>query len=66
MSGRTHAYGAVLTAVTTAAALLASAACSSPSAPDSSSNVAAGQRTVRPVDGCGAKSWTDPKDLSPN
>lgn len=66
MNNRTHAYGAVLTAVTAAAALLASAACSSPSRSDSSSNAAAGQRTVRPVDGCGAKPWTDPKDLSPN
>ena len=65
MNERTHAYGATLTAVTAAAALLASAACSSPSGSDSSSAAAAGQRSVRPVDGCGAKSWTDPKDLSP-
>ncbi|MBT2417550.1 ABC transporter substrate-binding protein [Streptomyces sp. ISL-22] len=55
------AYGGVLIAVT----LLVSAACSSPyeSAP---SKAAAGHRTIRPVEGCGAKSWTDPKDLSPS
>ncbi|MGW6737726.1 ABC transporter substrate-binding protein [Streptomyces sp. NPDC055013] len=57
----THAYGAVIAA----AALLASAACSSPYESDSSSNEGAGQRTIRPVEGCGEKSWTDPKDLSP-
>ncbi|QOV41472.1 ABC transporter substrate-binding protein [Streptomyces ferrugineus] len=61
MSRRHHAYGAVLAA----AALLASAACSSPYESDSSSK-AAGDRTVRPVEGCGAKAWTDPKDLSPD
>ncbi|MFE7269577.1 ABC transporter substrate-binding protein [Streptomyces sp. NPDC057623] len=62
MTRRTHAYGVVVAV----GALLASAACSSPYEPDSSSKAAAGQRTVRPVEGCGAKSWTDPKDLSPN
>ncbi|MDF3147560.1 MULTISPECIES: ABC transporter substrate-binding protein [unclassified Streptomyces] len=63
MSRRTHAYAVVLAA---GATLLASAACSSPYESDSSSKTAAGQRTVRPVEGCGAKAWTDPKDLSPN
>ncbi|WP_031479394.1 ABC transporter substrate-binding protein [Streptomyces bicolor] len=57
-----HAYGAVLAA----GALLASAACSSPYESDSSSTAATGDRTIRPVEGCGTKSWTDPKDLSPN
>ncbi|MEY9994104.1 NitT/TauT family transport system substrate-binding protein [Streptomyces sp. V4I8] len=62
MSRRTRAYGVVVAA----GALLASAACSSPYESDSSSKGAAGQRAVRPVEGCGAKAWTDPKDLSPN
>lgn len=62
MSSRTRAYGLVVVA----GALLASAACSSPYESGSSSNAAAGQRTVRPVEGCGAKAWTDPKDLSPD
>ncbi|KMS73764.1 hypothetical protein ACM01_17165 [Streptomyces viridochromogenes] len=62
MSRRTRVYGVVVAA----GALLASAACSSPYESDSSPKAAAGQRTVRPVEGCGAKSWTDPKDLSPN
>ncbi|MET9835227.1 ABC transporter substrate-binding protein [Streptomyces sp. NPDC006385] len=60
--GHRHTYG-VLLAV---GALLASAACSSPYESGSSSGPAAGQRTISPVEGCGAKSWTDPKDLSPN
>ncbi|NUT28545.1 MAG: ABC transporter substrate-binding protein [Streptomyces sp.] len=55
------AYGA---AVATAA-LLASAACSSPHDSASSSKAATANRTIRPVEGCGAKSWTPPKDLSP-
>ncbi|WP_128434536.1 ABC transporter substrate-binding protein [Streptomyces cyaneus] len=63
MSRRARAYAVVLAA---GATLLASAACSSPPESDSSSKTAAGQRTVRPVEGCGAKAWTDPKDLSPN
>ena len=58
---KSHAYAAVLTAT----ALLTSAACSSPHPSDSSSKAAAGNRTIRPVEGCGAKSWTDPKDLPP-
>ncbi|MEV6999293.1 ABC transporter substrate-binding protein [Streptomyces sp. NPDC093982] len=57
----TQRYGAVMAA----AALLASAACSSPYESDSSSNAGGGQRTIRPVEGCGDKAWTDPKDLSP-
>ncbi|WP_369172260.1 ABC transporter substrate-binding protein [Streptomyces sp. R28] len=63
MTRRTHAYAVVLAA---GAALLASAACSSPYESDSSSSTAAGRRTVRPVEGCGANAWTDPKGLSPN
>ncbi|MCL8015372.1 ABC transporter substrate-binding protein [Streptomyces sp. AS02] len=62
MRRRTRAYVGVIAA----AALLASAACSSPSASDSASTAAAGDRTIRPVEGCGVKSWTNPKDLSPN
>lgn len=54
-------YGVLLAA----GALLASAACSSPYESDSSSKAAAGDRTIRPVEGCGTKAWTDPKDLSP-
>lgn len=62
MSRRTHAYAVALAA----GALLASAACSPPHESDASSKAAAGHRTVRPVEGCGTKAWTDPKDLSPN
>ncbi|GAA3563140.1 ABC transporter substrate-binding protein [Streptomyces osmaniensis] len=61
MTGRPHVYGVLLAA----GALLASAACSSPYESDSSSKAAAGDRTIRPVEGCGTKAWTDPKDLSP-
>ncbi|WP_435210998.1 ABC transporter substrate-binding protein [Streptomyces sp. bgisy034] len=61
MRGRPHVYGVLLAA----GALLASAACSSPYESDSSSKAAAGDRTIRPVEGCGAKAWTDPEDLSP-
>ncbi|MFJ6083658.1 ABC transporter substrate-binding protein [Streptomyces sp. NPDC092369] len=47
------------------AALLASAACSSaPYSDDSGAPASAGGRTVRPVDGCGKTSWTDPADLA--
>ncbi|MFG2551761.1 ABC transporter substrate-binding protein [Streptomyces sp. NPDC048581] len=49
-----------------AGALLTSAACSSPYEKDSSSKAGAGERTIRPVEGCGTASWTDPKDLSAN
>ncbi|SDN70596.1 NitT/TauT family transport system substrate-binding protein [Streptomyces sp. cf386] len=55
--------GVVLVA---AGALLASAACSSPYEKDSSSKAGAGERTIRPVEGCGTTSWTDPKDRSAN
>ncbi|MBT1095596.1 ABC transporter substrate-binding protein [Streptomyces sp. Tu102] len=61
MRRRPHVYGVLLAA----GALLASAACSSPYESDSSSKAAAGDRTIRPVEGCGTKAWTDPKDLSP-
>lgn len=49
-----------------AGALLASGACSSPYEKDSSSKADRGDRTIRPVEGCGTASWTDPKDLSAN
>lgn len=62
MKRRTRAYVVVIAA----AALPASAACSSPYESGSSSTAAAGNRTIGPVEGCGAKSWTNPKDLSPN
>ncbi|MFF0733368.1 ABC transporter substrate-binding protein [Streptomyces chartreusis] len=61
MRRRPHVYGVLLAA----GALLALAACSSPYESDSSSKAAAGDRTIRPVEGCGTKAWTDPKDLSP-
>ncbi|GAA2400185.1 ABC transporter substrate-binding protein [Streptomyces coeruleofuscus] len=48
------------------AALLASAACSSPSSGTATPKADAGTRTVRPVEGCGAGSWTDPADLAPD
>ncbi|MDO0911918.1 ABC transporter substrate-binding protein [Streptomyces sp. DT2A-34] len=63
MRRRKHAYGVALAA---GAALLASTACSSPYESDPSSKAAGEQRTVRPVEGCGTKAWTDPKDLSPS
>jgi NitT/TauT family transport system substrate-binding protein len=52
-------YGAALAV----AALLASAACSATPKDDTGAGPAAG-RTIRPVDGCGTSSWTDPADLS--
>ncbi|MEU6308605.1 ABC transporter substrate-binding protein [Streptomyces chartreusis] len=61
MRRRPHVYGVLLAA----GALLASAACSSPYESDSSPKAAAGDRTIRPVEGCGTKAWTDPEDLSP-
>ncbi|MFG1669587.1 ABC transporter substrate-binding protein [Streptomyces sp. Y7] len=61
MRRRPPPYGVLLAA----GALLASAACSPPYESDSSSK-AVGDRTIRPVDGCGSKAWTDPKDLSPD
>ncbi|MFK4098637.1 ABC transporter substrate-binding protein [Streptomyces sp. NPDC019531] len=60
---KTRVYGAVLTA----AALLTSTACTAsqnPGSPESGAS-GGGPRTVRPVAGCGADSWTDPSDLSP-
>ncbi|MFF1296428.1 MULTISPECIES: ABC transporter substrate-binding protein [unclassified Streptomyces] len=59
MRGRTCGVAA-LTAV-----LLASAACSSPYE-DNAPRADAGKRTISPVEGCGATSWTDPADLSPS
>ncbi|WP_427920085.1 ABC transporter substrate-binding protein [Streptomyces sp. cg40] len=60
---RRRTYGVVVVV----AAVLASAGCSSKYADDSGSSAtaAAGNRTVKPVTGCGAASWTDPADLSP-
>ena len=60
---RRRAYGVVVVV----AAVLASAGCSSKYADDSGSSgtAAVGNRTVKPVNGCGTSSWTDPADLSP-
>jgi NitT/TauT family transport system substrate-binding protein len=52
--------------VVVAAALLASAGCSSPYEGPSDQKADAGTRTIKPVDGCGDTSWTDPADLEPN
>jgi NitT/TauT family transport system substrate-binding protein len=60
---KTLLYGTLLTALT----LLTSAACTashSSAGPESKAG-GGGTRTVRPVAGCGAHSWTDPADLSP-
>ncbi|MHC3473647.1 ABC transporter substrate-binding protein [Streptomyces sp. 7R007] len=47
------------------AALLATAACSSsPYSDGTGTATGPGERTIRPVDGCGTSSWTDPADLS--
>ncbi|WP_405869497.1 MULTISPECIES: ABC transporter substrate-binding protein [unclassified Streptomyces] len=60
---RRRTYGAAVVAV---AALLTSAACSSsPYSDDAGAKAGAGDRTIRPVEGCGKSSWTDPADLSP-
>ncbi|CCK27560.1 hypothetical protein BN159_3181 [Streptomyces davaonensis JCM 4913] len=48
------------------AALLALAACSSPYEGDSATGADVDGRTIRPVEGCGRTSWTDPADRSPN
>ncbi|MEV0635107.1 ABC transporter substrate-binding protein [Streptomyces sp. NPDC050619] len=61
MSGR-RAYGAVAAV----GVLLASAACSSPYAGDSEPKAGGGTRTIRPVEGCGDTSWTNPADRTPN
>ncbi|MEU1177698.1 ABC transporter substrate-binding protein [Streptomyces sp. NPDC005820] len=45
-------------------ALLTSAGCSSAGAGGDGPTAAPGTRTIRPVAGCGAASWTDPSDLS--
>ncbi|MFD3619812.1 ABC transporter substrate-binding protein [Streptomyces sp. NPDC058676] len=62
MRGRARAYPVVVLT----AALLASAGCSSPYESDSEPKADVGDRTIRPVEGCGDTSWTDPADLSPN
>ncbi|MEV7892404.1 ABC transporter substrate-binding protein [Streptomyces sp. NPDC002817] len=59
MRGRTYVVAA-MTAV-----LLTSAACSSPYE-DTAPRAGSGKRTISPVEGCGATSWTDPADLSPS
>ncbi|MCX4764859.1 ABC transporter substrate-binding protein [Streptomyces sp. NBC_01275] len=64
MRGRHHGYGVALAAVGTVGALLLTA-CSSPYAGDAASRTTAGTRTIRPVEGCGTASWTDPANLSP-
>ncbi|MBK3572018.1 hypothetical protein JHN47_51190, partial [Streptomyces sp. MBT62] len=52
--------------VVVVAAVLVSAGCSSKYSEDSgSSGATVGNRTVKPVEGCGKSSWTDPADLSP-
>ncbi len=60
---KTLFYGTLLTALT----LLTSTACTASQPPGSPESKAGGggSRTVRPVAGCGAHSWTDPADLSP-
>lgn len=60
---RRRTYGVVVVV----AAVLASAGCSSKYADDSGSSATAavGNRAVKPVDGCGTSSWTDPADRSP-
>ncbi|MCX4698031.1 ABC transporter substrate-binding protein [Streptomyces sp. NBC_01373] len=60
MRGR-RAYGAVIAV----GVLLVSAACSSPYESDSEPKAGANNRTIRPMEGCGDTSWTDPADLSP-
>ncbi|MFI9761917.1 ABC transporter substrate-binding protein [Streptomyces sp. NPDC051963] len=47
------------------AGLLASAGCSASSSSRSEPRQAAASRTIRPVQGCGDTSWTDPADMSP-
>lgn len=60
---RRRTCGAAVVAV---AALLASAACSSsPYSDDAGAKAGTGDRTIRPVDGCGKTAWTDPADLAP-
>lgn len=58
---RRRVYGAVIAV----GALLASAACSSAGSGEAESKAGAESRTIRPVEGCGDTSWTDPSDLSP-
>jgi NitT/TauT family transport system substrate-binding protein len=58
---RRSEYGAVVAA----GVLLASAACASPSSGDSEPRADRETRAVRPVEGCGGTSWTDPADRSP-
>ncbi|MFB7213643.1 ABC transporter substrate-binding protein [Streptomyces sp. NPDC056255] len=51
------------TAVLVTASLLGAAGCAGP---ESGGDGAAAPRTVRPVAGCGAGSWTDPAELAPD
>lgn len=57
---RRRVYGAALAV----GALLASAACSSADSGEAEPKAGSESRTIRPVEGCGATSWTDPSDLS--
>ncbi|GHA09392.1 hypothetical protein GCM10010303_19310 [Streptomyces purpurascens] len=59
---RARTYGLALFA----GALLASAACSSPSSGPSQPRADTATRTIRPVQGCGTASWTDPADRAPD
>ncbi|WP_262505284.1 ABC transporter substrate-binding protein [Streptomyces sp. TRM68367] len=56
---RRRTYGLALAA----GVLLASTACASPEGREP--QAAAGTRAIRPAEGCGEDSWTDPADLSP-
>ncbi|MFI5675008.1 ABC transporter substrate-binding protein [Streptomyces cellulosae] len=57
--------GVVYGAVVAVGVLLAAAACSSPSSGNSEPKADLGTRAIRPVEGCGTTSWTDPADLAP-
>lgn len=54
------------TAVLVAASLLGAAGCAGNDSSGDDSGGAAAPRTVKPVAGCGAGSWTDPSDLAPD
>ncbi|MFG2600486.1 ABC transporter substrate-binding protein [Streptomyces sp. NPDC048462] len=54
------------TVVLVAASLLGAAGCAGKDSPGDDSAGSAAPRTVKPVAGCGAGSWTDPSDLSPD
>ncbi|MDR6976721.1 NitT/TauT family transport system substrate-binding protein [Streptomyces sp. 3330] len=66
MSGRLRGCVRALPVALAVTALLSSTACSSPYAGDDDAGARseAATRAVRPVEGCGTTSWTDPADLS--